>query len=211
MLVDEAVTQKSSTPLVTRNTYTLLSLLLEMLRGKDRARPQSPDQQHALLAISYLGKFQPHLSKEQEAETISICIASTMIQRPAPAKLRGTEVAESSTIRVESLQELPWMALDLVVQMFLELHLTPTMLLHLFLDLRPMAEQGYVAGLLTSHAFSAQEATSYWASQALYWLFTPCKGKMEQKQTVATSQLSQPRPLPSEQGCRENMAPSSQP
>ncbi|KAM7152501.1 uncharacterized protein RBU57_012646 [Macrochelys suwanniensis] len=97
VLVDEAVTQKRSTPLVTQNTYTLLSLLLEMLRGKDRARPQSPDQQHALLAISYLGKFQPHLSKEQEAETISICIASTMIQRPAPAKLRGTEVAESST------------------------------------------------------------------------------------------------------------------
>ncbi|CAM2099278.1 unnamed protein product [Caretta caretta] len=182
----------------------------EILRGKDRAWLQSPDQQHALLAISYLGKFQPHLSKEQEAETINTCIAGTMVQRPALAKLRGTEVAESSAMRVECLQQLPWKALDLMLQPFLELHLTPTMLLRLFLhlqpwicspraqersravrasarflmfyrfqaiteDLRPMAEQGYKARLLTSQAFDAQEATRHWASQALYWIFTPCK------------------------------------
>ncbi|TFK03117.1 WD repeat-containing protein 73 [Platysternon megacephalum] len=90
----------------------------EMLRGKDRARLQSPDHQHALLAISYIGKFEPRLSKEQEAETISTCIASAMIQHPALAKLRGTEVAGISAIRAE---------------MFLEQHLTPTTLLHLFL------------------------------------------------------------------------------
>ncbi|CAM4447508.1 unnamed protein product [Caretta caretta] len=80
-------------------------------------------------------KFKPRLSKEQEAETISPCIASAMIQRPALAKLSGTEVARSSAIRVESLQQLPWDGLDLVLQTFLELHLTPTTLLRLFLSL----------------------------------------------------------------------------
>ncbi|XP_044855783.1 maestro heat-like repeat-containing protein family member 1 [Mauremys mutica] len=73
----------------------------EILRGKDWAWLQSPDHQHALLAISYSGKFEPRLSKEQEAETISTCIASAMIQRPALAKLRGTEVAEISTLQAE--------------------------------------------------------------------------------------------------------------
>ncbi|XP_065421250.1 maestro heat-like repeat-containing protein family member 1 [Chrysemys picta bellii] len=155
-------------------------------------------------------KFEPRLSKEQEDETIGTCITSAMIQRPALAKLRGTEVAKSSALRAESLQELPWEGLDLVLQTFLEQHLTPTTLLHLFLhlqpwicspraqersravrasarlfmfyrfkaiteDLKPMVEQGYMAGLLTSQAFNSQEATRYWASQALYWLFTPCK------------------------------------
>ncbi|CAM5080594.1 unnamed protein product, partial [Eretmochelys imbricata] len=96
-----------------------------------------PHHQHALLAISYLGKFKPRLSKEQEAETISPCIASAMIQCPALAKLSGTEVARSSAIRAESLQQLPWDGLDLVLQTFLELHLTTTMLLRLFLHLQP--------------------------------------------------------------------------
>ncbi|KAH1168596.1 hypothetical protein KIL84_013186 [Mauremys mutica] len=90
----------------------------EILRGKDRARLQSPNHKCALLAISYIGKFQPHLSKEQVAETISTCVTSYMIQRPALVKLRGTQVAESSAIRAET---------------FLEQHLTPTTLLHLFL------------------------------------------------------------------------------
>ncbi|CAM4467335.1 unnamed protein product [Lepidochelys kempii] len=141
-----------------------------------------------------------------------------MIQRPALAKLSGTEVARSSAIRAESLQQLPWDGLDLVLQTFLELHLTPTTLLRLFLhlqpwicspwaqersravrasaglfmfyrfkaitkDLKPMAEQGYMARLLTSQAFNVQGPTRYWASQAVYWLFMPCKGKMERKQS----------------------------
>ncbi|CAM4527198.1 unnamed protein product [Lepidochelys kempii] len=189
-----------------------------------------------------------------------------MVQRPALAKLRGTEVAESSAMRVECLQQLPWEALDLMLQPFLELHLTPTMLLRLFLHLQPWicspraqersravrasarflmfyrfqaitevsstdpaaprsthrergrgdtdraglspspcldflfsgplgpethGRAGLQARLLTSQAFDAQEATRHWASQALYWIFTPCKGKMERKQTVATCQ---PRP-----------------
>ncbi|XP_026519369.1 maestro heat-like repeat-containing protein family member 1 [Terrapene carolina triunguis] len=214
----------------------MLSPLLEMLRVKDRARLQSPDHQHALLAISYIGKFEPRLSKEQEAETISTCITSAMIQRPALAKLRGTEVAKSSAIRAESLQELPWEGLDLVLQTFLEQHLTPTTLLHLFLhlqpwicspraqersravrasarlfmfyrfkaiteDLKPMAEQGYMAGLLTSQAFDAQEATRYWASQALYWLFTPCKAVVYTKTGAVVSVLSKTQ---KDASCREN-------
>ncbi|XP_065268106.1 maestro heat-like repeat-containing protein family member 1 [Emys orbicularis] len=235
-LVGEAVTQVSRIPLVSQDTYTVLSPLLEMLRVKDRARLQSPDHQHALLAISYIGKFEPRLSKEQEAETISTCITSAMIQRPALAKLRGTEVAKSSAIRAESLQELPWEGLDLVLQTFLEQHLTPTTLLHLFLhlqpwicspraqersravrasarlfmfyrfkaiteDLKPMAEQGYMAGLLTSQAFDAQEATRYWASQALYWLFTPCKAVVYTKTGAVVSVLSKTQ---KDASCREN-------
>ncbi|TFK01454.1 ankyrin repeat domain-containing protein 45 [Platysternon megacephalum] len=160
----------------------------EMLRGKDRARLQSPDHQHALLAVSYLGKFKPRLSKEQEAETTSTCIASTMIQRPALVKLRGTEVAEISTIRTET---------------FLEQHLTPTTLLRLFLDLKPMAEQGYMAGLLTSQAFDAQEATRYWASQALYWLFTPCKAVVYTKTGAVVTVLSKTQ---KDASCRESPA-----
>ncbi|XP_053898223.1 maestro heat-like repeat-containing protein family member 1 [Malaclemys terrapin pileata] len=235
-LVGEAVTQVSRIPLVSQDTYTVLSPLLEMLRGKDRARLQSPDHQHALLAISYIGKFEPRLSKEQEAETIGTCIASAMIQRPALAKLRGTEVAKSAAIRAESLQELPWEGLDLVLQTFLEQHLTPTTLLHLFLhlqpwicspraqersravrasarlfmfyrfkaineDLKPMVEQGYMAGLLTSQAFDAQEATRYWASQALYWLFTPCKAVVYTKTGAVVSVLSKTQ---KDASCREN-------
>ncbi|CAM4624658.1 unnamed protein product [Caretta caretta] len=210
----------------------------EILRGKDRAWLQSPDQQHALLAISYLGKFQPHLSKEQEAETINTCIAGTMVQRPALAKLRGTEVAESSAMRVECLQQLPWKALDLMLQPFLELHLTPTMLLRLFLhlqpwicspraqersravrasarflmfyrfqaiteDLRPMAEQGYKARLLTSQAFDAQEATRHWASQALYWIFTPCKAVVYTQTAAVATMLSK---MQKDASCRESPA-----
>ncbi|KAM7144510.1 maestro heat-like repeat-containing protein family member 1 [Macrochelys suwanniensis] len=238
VLVGKAVTQQSSSPFVTRDTYTLLSLLLEILRGKGRARLQSPDQQHVLLAISYIGKFRPHLSEEQEAETISACITSAMFQRPAPVELRGTEVAGSSPIQVESLQELPWEPLDRVLQTFLELHLTPTMLLHLFLhlqpwicspraqersramrasarllmfyrfkaiteDLGPMAEQGYMAGVLTSHAFDALEATRSWASQALYWLFTPCKASVCTQTEAVVSVLSRTK---GDASCRQSPA-----
>ncbi|XP_065436525.1 maestro heat-like repeat-containing protein family member 1, partial [Chrysemys picta bellii] len=205
-----------------------------------------------------------------------------MIQHPALAKLRGTEVAKSSALRaevtgpwpdaescvssqiqplglfskglvtsgyavnsavglagrtaVESLQELPWEGLDLVLQTFLEQHLTPTTLLHLFLhlqpwicspraqersravrasarlfmfyrfkaiteDLKPMVEQGYMAGLLTSQAFDAQEATRYWASQALYWLFTPCKAVVYTKTGAVVSVLSKTQ---KDASCREN-------
>ncbi|XP_074803527.1 maestro heat-like repeat-containing protein family member 1 [Natator depressus] len=183
-------------------------------------------------------KFKPRLSKEQEAETISPCVASAMIQRPALVKLSGTEVAESSAIRAESLQQLPWDGLDLVLQTFLELHLTPTTLLHLFLhlqpwicspqaqersramrasarlfmfyrfkaitkDLKPMAEQGYVAGLLKSQAFSVQEATRYWASQAVYWLFMPCKAVVYAQTGVVATMLSK---MQKDASCRENPA-----
>ncbi|XP_065436578.1 maestro heat-like repeat-containing protein family member 1, partial [Chrysemys picta bellii] len=135
-----------------------------------------------------------------------------------------------------SLQELPWEGLDLVLQTFLEQHLTPTTLLHLFLhlqpwicspraqersravrasarlfmfyrfkaiteDLKPMVEQGYMAGLLTSQAFDAQEATRYWASQALYWLFTPCKAVVYTKTGAVVSVLSKTQ---KDASCREN-------
>ncbi|XP_039347272.1 maestro heat-like repeat-containing protein family member 1 isoform X5 [Mauremys reevesii] len=238
VLVGEAVTQVSRIPLVSQDTYTVLSPVLEILRGKDRARLQSPDHKCALLAISYIGKFQPHLSKEQVAETISTCVTSAMIQRPTLAKLRGTEVAESSAIRAESLQELPWEGLDHVLQTFLEQHLTPTTLLHLFLhlqpwicspraqertravrasarlfmfyrfkaiteDLKPMAEQGYMAGLLTSQAFDAEETTRYWTSQALYWLFTPCKAVVYNKTGAVVTVLSKAQ---KDASCRESPA-----
>ncbi|CAM2097269.1 unnamed protein product [Caretta caretta] len=130
-----------------------------------------PRHQHALLAISYLGKFKPRLSKEQEAETISPCIASAMIQRPALAKLSGTEVARSSAIRAE--------------------------------DLKPMAEQGYMARLLTSQAFNVQRATRYWASQAVYWLFTPCKAIVYTQTGVVATVLSKTQ---KDASCRESPA-----
>ncbi|XP_044876815.1 maestro heat-like repeat-containing protein family member 1 isoform X4 [Mauremys mutica] len=238
VLVGEAVTQVSRIPLVSQDTYTVLSPLLEILRGKDRARLQSPNHKCALLAISYIGKFQPHLSKEQVAETISTCVTSYMIQRPALVKLRGTQVAESSAIRAESLQELPWEGLDHVLQTFLEQHLTPTTLLHLFLhlqpwicspraqersravkasarllmfyrfkamteDLKPMVEQGYMAGLLTSQAFDAQKTTRYWAFQALYWLFTPCTAVVYSKTGALLTVLSKTQ---QDASCRESPA-----
>ncbi|XP_039374533.1 maestro heat-like repeat-containing protein family member 1 isoform X7 [Mauremys reevesii] len=238
VLVGEAVTQVSRIPLVSQDTYTVLSPLLEILRGKDRTRLQSPDHKCALLAISYIGKFQPHLSKEQVAETISTCVTSYMVQRPALVKLRGTEVAESSAIRAESLQELPWEGLDHVLQTFLEQHLTPTTLLQLFLhlqpwicspraqersravkasarllmfyrfkamteDLKPMVEQGYMAGLLTSQAFDAQKTTRYWAYQALYWLFTPCTAVVYSKTGALLTVLSKTQ---QDASCRESPA-----
>ncbi|CAM5080799.1 unnamed protein product [Eretmochelys imbricata] len=142
--------QKSRIPLVGQDTY---AMLYPLLRRSSEARtwlgcrapsPACPAG-HLILRVTLSslhlcvlpGKFKPRLSKEQEAETISPCIASAMIQRPALAKLSGTEVARSSAIRAESLQQLPWDGLDLVLQTFLELHLTPTMLLRLFLHLQP--------------------------------------------------------------------------
>ncbi|TFK08946.1 Disintegrin and metalloproteinase domain-containing protein 2 [Platysternon megacephalum] len=137
-----------------------------------------------------------------------------------------------------SLQQLPWEGLDLVLQTFLEQHLTPTTLLRLFLhlqpwicspraqersralkasarlfmfyhfkaiteDLKPMAEQGYAAGLLTSQAFDVQEATRYWASQALYWLFMPCKAIVHTKTGAVATVLSKTQ---KDASCRESPA-----
>ncbi|KAM9124616.1 maestro heat-like repeat-containing protein family member 1 [Pangshura tecta] len=178
----------------------------EILRGKDRARLQSPDHKCALLAISYIGKFQPCLSKEQVAETISTCVTSSMIQRPALVKLRGTEVAESSALRAEHLQ--PWICSPRAQERSRAVKASARLLMFyrfkgMTEDLEPMVEQGYMAGLLTSQAFDAQKTTRYWASQALYWLFTPCTAVVYSKTGAVVTVLSKAQ---QDASCRESPA-----
>ncbi|XP_039374523.1 maestro heat-like repeat-containing protein family member 1 [Mauremys reevesii] len=245
VLVGEAVTQVSRIPLVSQDTYTVLSPAdaevsrcairngelgafwphgrsqaifpapcpsalhagtKEILRGKDRARLQSPDHKCALLAISYIGKFQPHLSKEQVAETISTCVTSYMIQRPTLVKLRGTEVAESSAIRAEHLQ--PWICSPRAQERSRAVKASARLLMFyrfkaMTEDLKPMVEQGYMAGLLTSQAFDAQKTTRYWAYQALYWLFTPCTAVVYSKTGALLTVLSKTQ---QDASCRESPA-----
>ncbi|CAM4447521.1 unnamed protein product [Caretta caretta] len=60
-----------------------------------------------------------------------------------------------------------------------------------------------MARLLTSQAFNVQGATRYWASQAVYWLFTPCKAIVYTQTGVVATVLSKTQ---KDASCRESPA-----
>ncbi|CAM4609864.1 unnamed protein product [Lepidochelys olivacea] len=62
---------------------------------------------------------------------------------------------------------------------------------------------GLQARLLTSQAFDAQEATRHWASQALYWIFTPCKAVVYTQTAAVATMLSK---MQKDASCRESPA-----